>query len=149
MKLRPFVFFSLLAALHLGLGCAPAKEDKDSDTLVLHLGDPNAKSLKADLQRLQMSGPQDATAPAGESTSPGPLGIAEHESVADPEPEITPEPVAQVRTVILGRGETLYGLCRSQLGDGSRWKEVAQLNGWSEAQASNLSVGTRVKLPVD
>ena len=58
-----------------------------------------------------------------------------------------PQPEAEFHVVTLHQGHTLYGLCREHLGSGARWKEVASLNGWSEAQASNLRAGQKVKLP--
>ena len=48
----------------------------------------------------------------------------------------------------LGDGETLYGLCKRHLGNGARWIEVLELNGWSERDAMRLRAGQRVKLPV-
>lgn len=86
--------------------------------------------------------------------------------VAPPLPEITdldPEPIPRVapkpriepprsrtefHVVTLARGQTLYSLCKAELGSGGRWHEVARLNGWSEAQAGRLPAGQKVKLPV-
>ena len=61
-------------------------------------------------------------------------------------PEHKPAPSFQVIT--LAAGETLYGLCQRHLGEGQRWKEVAALNGWSQARVAKLPAGQEVKLPV-
>lgn len=61
---------------------------------------------------------------------------------AQPQPE-----VKAFRTVTLKAGETLYGLCQKHLNRGGAWREVAKLNGWTEAQAGNLPEGQVVKLP--
>ena len=50
--------------------------------------------------------------------------------------------------MILEQGQTLYGLCKTELGNGGRWQEVAKLNGWSDAKAGRLPAGQKVKLPV-
>jgi hypothetical protein len=49
--------------------------------------------------------------------------------------------------VTLREGEPLYGLASVHLGKGSRWPEIARLNGWSERQAEQLRTGTQVRLP--
>ena len=67
---------------------------------------------------------------------------------AAPKPAPKHEEEPSFRVVTLAAGETLYGLCRAQLGDGQRWKEVAALNGWSLARAAKLTAGQAVKLPV-
>ncbi len=65
-------------------------------------------------------------------------------------PRVQPPPRSrsEFRVVTLAEGQTLYGVCRTELGSGGRWKEVATLNGWSETQAARLRAGQKVKLPV-
>ena len=60
----------------------------------------------------------------------------------------TPKPL-RFRTVKLGAGQTLTALCGKELGDASRWREVAELNGWSEDELRRLSTGTEVRIPID
>ena len=57
-------------------------------------------------------------------------------------------PPPETLTVYLRQGETLIGLARSHLGDGSRWREILSLNGWTETQAEKLPVGTKVQVPL-
>jgi nucleoid-associated protein YgaU len=69
---------------------------------------------------------------------------------ADPAPKsdqgiaLAPEPV----TVQMQAGDTLYSLSVKHLGTGRRWMEIASLNGFSDAQVTNLSIGQLIKLPV-
>ena len=45
------------------------------------------------------------------------------------------------------KGESLYGLSVRYLGAGKRWREIAQLNGLSDAQVRRISVGREIKIP--
>jgi len=69
--------------------------------------------------------------------------------VAPQSPAPSPSIPPVRRTAILRRGETVYGLARRLLGDGSRYREILELNGLTEAQARNLATGTRLELPSD
>ncbi len=60
----------------------------------------------------------------------------------------SPKPT-RYRTVVLGAGETLAGLCAKHLGDAGRWRQVAELNGWTEDDLRRLSTGTEVRLPME
>ncbi|MCA8956656.1 MAG: hypothetical protein KDC87_11330, partial [Planctomycetes bacterium] len=90
---------------------------------------------------------------ADSATAPGstaPQGTTTRPPTAPPTtttPPTLPTPEPAFTEVRLAAGQTLYGLCRDQLGNGARWREVAKLNGWSEAQAGRLSEGQSVKLP--
>lgn len=59
-----------------------------------------------------------------------------------------PRVVETTRTVALTRGQTVYDLAREELGSAVRWKEILELNGWTEEQAKRLRVGAEVKLPL-
>ncbi|MEU1908097.1 LysM peptidoglycan-binding domain-containing protein [Streptomyces hygroscopicus] len=48
-------------------------------------------------------------------------------------------------TYTVGRGDTLWSIAASKLGDGSRYKEIAKLNGLKDAD--DISVGQKLKLP--
>ncbi len=61
---------------------------------------------------------------------------------------VPPRPV-RYRTLTLGAGETLSAFCARHLGDSSRWREVAELNGWAESDLRRLATGTEVRIPVD
>ena len=65
-----------------------------------------------------------------------------------PEPEEAP-PIVEVEPAVvhLRAGETLYSLSVQHLGTGRRWREIASLNGLSDKQVRNLSIGRAIKLP--
>jgi len=59
----------------------------------------------------------------------------------------SPPVAAPPRRTSLRAGQTLYSLAREHLGDGKRWREIAALNGWSEADVASLPAGVEVTLP--
>lgn len=63
----------------------------------------------------------------------------------DAPPKPSDEPA--YTTVTLGQGQTLIHLARKHLGDGNRFREILELNGWSEAESRRLKPGTKVKVP--
>lgn len=117
--------------------------------MVLEVGSIDS-SLAHNLARLRtppreaqpsaVPGPDPGGEPAGGAPPPRPDPV-------QPQPEPAPVPGPEFHVVTLHAGETLYGLCTEHLGSGARWKEVASLNGWSEAKANNLRAGQRVRLP--
>ncbi|MGA6159584.1 N-acetylmuramoyl-L-alanine amidase [Stenotrophomonas sp. NPDC087984] len=48
-------------------------------------------------------------------------------------------------TYTVGRGDTLWSIAASKLGDGNRWSEIAKLNGLKDAD--RLTPGQKLKLP--
>jgi len=64
-------------------------------------------------------------------------------------PHTQAPPPPTFRTVTLQKGETLTMLARRHLGDGNRYRELLQLNGWSSEQSKHLQVGTLVKIPIE
>lgn len=64
-----------------------------------------------------------------------------------PSPELRERAPVRTVTVRLPEGYTLIRLCRERLGDGERWREVAALNGWTEADLRRLAPNTPVELP--
>ncbi|MBB4785807.1 LysM peptidoglycan-binding domain-containing protein [Streptomyces rapamycinicus] len=44
-----------------------------------------------------------------------------------------------------GRGDTLWSIAASKLGDGARWPEIAKLNGLKDAD--QIVPGQKLKLP--
>ena len=47
----------------------------------------------------------------------------------------------------LGPKQTLIHLAQKHLGDGNRYREIMQLNGWDEAATLRLPAGQQVKIP--
>ena len=48
-------------------------------------------------------------------------------------------------TVTLGKGDTLYGLAKQHLGDGSKWREIADANNIKDP--TKLAIGEKIKIP--
>lgn len=60
---------------------------------------------------------------------------------ARPDERVTPA------TYTLAPGDTLWSVAQRFLGDGSRWREIQQLNGISDAEVKRLPVGLVLRLP--
>jgi hypothetical protein len=123
----------------LGVGlaaCAPEPTiPLKGDRVVFELGGDGAR-----LAEVLRAGGLSASAAASPAPAPDPA----------PEPDAKATPAARpppVRSAVLREGETLYDVCRNELGDGSRWPEVMKLNGLTEPQLRRLKVGTRIELP--
>ncbi len=72
------------------------------------------------------------------------------EPVVDPDQVPLPTPTEpQFKTVSLKRGQTLIHLAKEHLGNGNRFRELLECNGWTETQARRLPEGAQVKVPVD
>lgn len=61
--------------------------------------------------------------------------------------ERRPQTRPQPKTHVLKRGDTLWTIAKKHLGDGSRWREIANLNGIKDSQVTRLPVGMQIKLP--
>ena len=61
----------------------------------------------------------------------------------EPRPQTKPQP----RIHVLKRGETLWALAQKYLGSGTRWREIANLNGIKDSQVRSLPVGMQIKIP--
>lgn len=55
------------------------------------------------------------------------------------------KPSKQVTSYLVKKGDTLWDLADKKLGDGSRWREIAKLNGVKDPR--KLQIGTKLKLP--
>ena len=133
-----------LAALVFACGGAPRSVPQE-DVLILELGGLN-QPLREALLRFGLPGEEIVevlvSAPPPAESAP-----------ATPQPTVSPAQRTTARepellTVYLQENETIYGLARTHLGSGSRFRELLAVNGWTEAQASRLPVGTAVKVPL-
>lgn len=133
------------AASHVGEG-----------RLVLELGGSHA-SLREALTKagIAVAGAQRVTAPASpdapaEAPAAEPAGsggAAPPKPVGEPVPAPTPTAEEPFVYVTLGERQTLIHIARKYLGDANRFREIVELNGWSEADTRRLKAGQRVKIP--
>jgi hypothetical protein len=149
------------AALSLLLALAACGRSAPSgppgpDVMVLDLGGnhaPLGPSLRAvdPTLRSAPTAPATSSAPAsGSGSGSGSAPAPEPEptpAAPEGEPKAEPAPAPAERWVELGAGQTISELARAHLGSAKRWREVLQVNGWTEEQARKLRPGTRVKLP--
>ena len=110
------------------------------DTMLLELGGAHPWLLD-ELGRkgvdVDLAAPRRAAAAGEPRADAGPEPIPPHTATSPGAP----------RRVRLLDGDTLSELCARELGSARRWREVAALNGWSEAALSRLPAGTWVELP--
>lgn len=159
-----------MAAL-LAAGCseqATAAAAPDG-TLVLEFGGGQA-SLAGLLQRYgtRMAAPRDyrSVRLPGETAPEAPVGSEAGHPGADPLPGPAPAPVGTAAAsggeqvdperdpaapaffeVPLPKGKSLIHLAKQYLGDANRFRELLELNGWTEKDARTLREGTKVKIP--
>lgn len=86
-----------------------------------------------------------------EETLPGAIPVRPA-SFADrpviPQPESTTAPyTGATTTVTVQKGDTLYAISKRSYGTGSRWREIASLNGIGQADLLRLQVGQVLKIP--
>jgi LysM domain. len=61
--------------------------------------------------------------------------------------ETRPQTKPQPKVHVLKSGETLWALAQKYLGNGSRWPDIARLNGIKDSQVRSLRVGMQIKIP--
>ena len=119
---------SVLAVAFVMTACSSTRIDPLEFDYYSTDGDPSTASYAAN--------PAPASAPARAEIAPiVPIGGG------------TSEPVVTAPTITIQKGDSLYALSRMHLGSGKRWREIAQLNGLSDADVTRLSVGRVLKLP--
>jgi len=69
------------------------------------------------------------------------------ETVLQPEPPARPDERVPNETYTVRPGDYLYKIARMELGDSSRWREIQQLNGISDAELDKLQIGRVLRLP--
>ncbi|MFS8534837.1 MAG: LysM peptidoglycan-binding domain-containing protein [Limnochordales bacterium] len=67
--------------------------------------------------------------------------------VIQTQPQPRPDDRQVPATYTLAPGDTLWAVAQRFLGDGSRWREIQQLNGISDAELKRLPVGLVLRLP--
>ena len=72
---------------------------------------------------------------------------ADTQTPSDPAPDTPPEsdPESSYREYTVQRGDSLWGIAAEQLGDGSRYTEIMELNGLNSTE---IHPGMQLKLPV-
>ncbi len=155
------------AGLWSGACGGSAQAAVHEDTLVLEVGGKSS-SLREALaargiviappQRVRTVGelpqptPRHGDGPAAlpPAPIPGPKSAPAAEPAVDPVPAPMPTPpLLSYRVVKLGRHQTLIHLAKQYLGDGNRFREIMELNGWNEAKTRRLPEGQEVKIPID
>lgn len=58
-----------------------------------------------------------------------------------------PDTKPQPKVHVLKSGETLWALAQKYLGNGARWREIANLNGIKDSQVRRLPVGMKIQIP--
>lgn len=96
--------------------------------------DPNSH-VASDVPPDSPLGPTIPQSPPPEVPGPG-----------NPQPEDQPEPESEWVTVPLPEGETLIHVARRYLGDGRRFGELLEWNGWSDGDARRLKRDQPVKI---
>ncbi len=134
-----------LAALVFACG-GPPRSVSQEDVLILELGGLN-QPLREALLRFALPGDASTVEVLAPAPSPAELEQATPERTVRPAARTTARE-AEFFTVYLRENETIYGLARTHLGSGSRFRELLAVNGWTEAQASRLPIGTAVKVPL-
>ena len=61
-----------------------------------------------------------------------------------PAAQPAPTPAAIGRSYTVGKGDTLYGIARKELGSGARWQEIVALN---SLPSEHVKAGTVLRLP--
>lgn len=85
-----------------------------------------------------------------QSPPPGVEPEPQPEVVVPPAPEEPPAAAGTATKVVtLKRGQTLIHLAKEHLGSGNRFRELLELNGWSDEDARRLAEGTKVRVPVE
>lgn len=140
-RVSPLVWFLVLATLS---ACArPTAAARSGDTLVLEIGGGQGSLRQALVAAGAVVAAPKPREPAAEQAQ---VPAADDERVTPPPPV---EPTAKHIVVELGRGETLIHLAKRYLGDGNRFREILDANGWTERDARRLPAGQAVKVPVD
>lgn len=130
-------------------GCAGDAGTPKPNTLLLELGG-DSRSLREDLRAagvvILSSIPK--TPPEVPQAAP-PQPERAPDEVPQQTPVPPPQPVQEVPSTTLREGETLIHVARRALGDGRRYRDLMQWNGWTDQQSRRLAIGTKVKLAPD
>jgi nucleoid-associated protein YgaU len=64
-------------------------------------------------------------------------------------PPASPAPPTEYRPYQVRKGDRYITIAKEQLGDGSRWREIAELNRDVFPDPAKIRYGVRIRLPVD
>jgi LysM repeat protein len=139
MKFAVSVIPMLALAAVLGLGCS--NEKPKPVTSALDVGGPAAAPAPQPVEPrtpAALGSPtRKATASANRATVQPPV-----EAVAA-EPVVPTKPAAQ--SYVVQKGDTLFGIAKSQYGDGNKWKKIADAN--PGLSPNTLKVGQKIAIP--
>jgi nucleoid-associated protein YgaU len=123
--------------------------------LQLELGGGRHASLRATLTDAGIV--VGAPVPLGDAGtgSPSANEVESSPVLPDVEPAITqetpppapPEPVSEDLVVTLAPNQTITFLAKKYLGNGNRFREILQANGWNEESVKGLKPGQVVRIP--
>lgn len=155
-------FQVLFASCLLVAGCSDSQAAaRPSDgVLVLEVGgidtslrktliDAGVEVAEPQLLRPVVATPEPAPAADPDSAGGGD-GPAVPEPPPSPPPKVDPKPAetnVDYFEVELAPKQTLTGLAKKHLGDGTRYPEIMKLNGWTEREVLKLRPGVKVKIP--
>lgn len=156
MRVRTLVLVSFAAAA-VSCGSGQAGTRSVDGTLRIELGGAqgslrealSAAGVRVAAPKRVRAAPPDAEQPAAEPThepAPRPSPSASEPAPWPEAPTAPPEP--GFKTVVLERNQTLIHLAKIHLGNGNRFREILDANGWTEADARRLREGTKVKVPL-
>lgn len=123
--------------------------------LQLELGGGHHASLRATLTdagvvvgaRVPL-GDAATVAPSANEVEPAP-SVSNKDPGVTPEtpPPVTPVPESEDLVVTLAANQTITFLAKKYLGNGNRFREILQANGWSEEDVKGLKPGQPVRIP--
>lgn len=102
-----------------------------------------AEAPEAMMEKPAVTMTQSAGAMASDIPPP-PAGVGDA-NARPPAELVAPQPAASAAGYVVARGDSLWKIARKQLGDATRWKEIAELNRLANPGA--LNVGQTLALP--
>ncbi|MBL8752742.1 MAG: LysM peptidoglycan-binding domain-containing protein [Planctomycetes bacterium] len=146
MRRRVLLAFVVVPCAFVACGESHAKPRSGDGTLVLEVGG-NQPSLREALQAAGVELAPPARPNVDATPQPEPKGPTTPPREQSPPPAVDTPPAPTFFEVEMKAGDSLILLARRHLGNGNRFRELLELNGWSEQDALSLRPGTKVKVP--